>query len=136
MNSAIQPVMDAASRSASPPATADFQGSAVASAPVDGEAFRAALERHMQAGTHAKASESRKVSMGEKLIARASDLASETKKDHEHVSKMIEQATRNGDSMQLVKAMMALNDYEMRVQFISKVSNKATSSIDRLTTLQ
>jgi len=136
MNSATQPVLDVASRAASPTAGANFPDGAIVSAPVDGEAFRAALERHMQAGAHAKADESRKVSMGEKMLGRMSELSSETKKDQEHVSKMIEQATRNGDSMELLKAMMALNDYQMRTQFISKAASKATASVERLTSLQ
>ena len=69
-------------------------------------------------------------------MTRAGDLAGEVKKDQQYVSRMLEQATRSGDSMQLMKAMMALNDYQMRVQFISKTASKATSSLDQLTKLQ
>ncbi|WP_211474778.1 EscI/YscI/HrpB family type III secretion system inner rod protein [Collimonas humicola] len=106
----------------------------------DGAQFRAALERHMQAGSEAVAGARRpgknNNSLGDKMIARSVDLAGEVKKDQQYVSKMLEQATRTGDSMQLMKAMMALNDYQMRVQFISKTASKATSSLDQLTKLQ
>ncbi len=104
--------------------------------PSDGAHFRAALERHMQAASPATRNDNNKISLSEKLMGRASDLASEIKKDQQYVSRTLEQATRSGDSMQLMKAMMALNDYQMRVQFISKTASKATSSIDQLTKLQ
>jgi hypothetical protein len=56
--------------------------------------------------------------------------------DQQYVSKMLEQATRTGDSMQLMKAMMALNDYQIRVQTISKTVSKAASAVDQLARLQ
>jgi hypothetical protein len=105
----------------------------------DGAQFRAALERHMNAsGGATKQSGSGKDegSLGNKIMVRASDLASAVKNDQQYVSKMLEKATATGDSMQLMKAMMALNDYQMRVQFISKTASKATSSLDQLTKLQ
>lgn len=102
----------------------------------DGAQFRAALERHMNANGGAKPSANNEGSLGNKMMVRASDLASAVKKDQQYVSTMLEQATRSGDSMQLMKAMMALNDYQMRVQFISKTASKATSSLDQLTKLQ
>jgi len=102
----------------------------------DGAQFRAALERHMNATGAAKPSGNNEGSLGDKIMVRASDLATAVKKDQQHVSTMLEQATRSGDSMQLMKAMMALNDYQMRVQFISKTASKATSALDQLTKLQ
>lgn len=102
----------------------------------DGAQFRAALERQMQGIGKASPPESNKVSLGERMMNRTTDLAGELKKDQQYVSKLLEQATRSADSMQLMKAMMALNDYQMRVQFISKTASKATSSLDQLTKLQ
>lgn len=102
----------------------------------DGAHFRAALERHMRPAAPVEQSGGNKVSLGDKMMGRATDLASELKKDQQYVSKALEQATRSADSMQLMKAMMALNDYQMRVQFVSKTAAKATSSLDQLTKLQ
>lgn len=102
----------------------------------DGAQFRAALERHMQVSGPAAKPESSKVSLGEKMLSRTADLASELKKDQQYVSRLLEQATRSADSMHLMKAMMALSDYQMRVQFISKTASKATSALDQLTKLQ
>lgn len=138
--------------------TGPLKSDLVSIEPGDGTQFRAALERQMQAGASNASGGSGtngangvggagnaggahrpgKIdnSLGDKMIARAGDLAGEVKKDQQYVSKMLEQATRTGDSMQLMKAMMALNDYQMRVQFISKTASKATSSLDQLTKLQ
>lgn len=102
----------------------------------DGAQFRAALERHMNANGAARPAGNSEGSLSDKIMARASDLASGVKKDQQHVSTMLEQATRTGDSMQLMKAMMALQEYQMKVQFISKTVSKATSSLDQLTKLQ
>lgn len=103
--------------------------------------FRAALERHIQQAHEAKVTASKPIasnenSLGERIMARTNTMAEQVKNDQQHVSKMLEQASRNGDSMQMMKAMMALNDYQMRVQFISKTAAKASSSIDQLTKLQ
>ncbi|MGZ3240063.1 MAG: EscI/YscI/HrpB family type III secretion system inner rod protein [Burkholderiaceae bacterium] len=105
----------------------------------DGAQFRAALERHTNAHTNAMTGHKpvgNSESLGDKIMVRAGDLSSQVQKDQQYVSKLLEQATRTGDSMQLMKAMMALNDYQMRVQFISKTASKATSSVDQLTKLQ
>ncbi|MBC7501474.1 MAG: type III secretion protein [Herminiimonas sp.] len=102
----------------------------------DGAQFRAALERHMQSSSPPAKVEANKVSLGDRMMNRTSDLATEIKKDQQYVSKLLEQATRSADSMQLMKAMMAMNDYQMRVQFISKAASKATSALDQLTKLQ
>lgn len=103
----------------------------------DSAQFRAALERHMHSavGPTPTAGDS-KNSLGDKIVGRVTDLAGQIKHDQQYVSKAIEQATRSADSTQLMKALMALNDYEMRVQFISKVASKATQSLDQLTKLQ
>jgi len=104
--------------------------------PADGAQFRAALERHLGAGPGVGPAEANKNSLGDRIITRATDLASSLKHDQQYVSKMLEQATRSADSMQLMKAMLALNDYQLRVQFVSKTASKAASSVDQLTKLQ
>jgi len=100
----------------------------------DSGQFKAMFEQHLQRdavkikpNTH---------SLGSALAQRTSNLASEVKQDQLHVSKMLEQATRTGSSVQLMKAMMALNDYQLRVQTISKTVSKASTAIDSLTKLQ
>lgn len=104
----------------------------------DAAQFRAALQRHLQTaeggvqGVHAKG----KDSLGDKIMNRCNAVAGEIKEDQQYVSRLLEQATRTGDSMQMMKAMMALSDYQTRVQFVAKTVSKATSSLDQLTRLQ
>lgn len=106
----------------------------------DAAQFRAALQRHMPdvaKGSDVPAVQgAAKPSLGEKIMNRANSLAGEIKNDQEYVSRLLEQATRTGDSMQMMKAMMALSDYQTRVQFVSKTVSKATSAIDQLTRMQ
>lgn len=103
----------------------------------DGAQFSAALERQLQAhGGAAPGGPAGQPSLGEKLAARASGLSSELKKDQQHISRMLESASSSGDSMQLMKAMMALSDYQMRVQTIARTVSKATQAFDQLTKLQ
>ncbi len=105
----------------------------------DGSQFRAALERHMQQTNKTDANPVQgppRVSLGDQMIGRATTLSAELKNDQTHVSKLLETSTRTGSSMDLMKAMTAMNDYQMRVQFVSKVVSKATSSLDQLTKLQ
>jgi hypothetical protein len=108
--------------------------------PGDGAEFRAALERQLNVNAGQKADGKvggvHAPSLADKVMTRTTDLAGEIKKDQLHVSQMLEQATRNGDSIPLVKAMMALSDYQMRVQFVAKTASKAVSSLDSLTKLQ
>lgn len=100
----------------------------------DSAQFRSMFERHLQQGAPKMKPDTD--SLGSALAQRTSSLASEIKQDQLYVSKMLEQATRAGDSMQLMKAMMALHDYQLRVQTISKTVSKASTSIDSLTKLQ
>jgi hypothetical protein len=106
----------------------------------DAVQFRAALDRHMNktAGEDAIPPVGGKDnnSLGQQIATRTAALASEMQKNQQHVSQMLEQASRTGDSMQLMKAMMALNDHEIRVQTITKTVSKASSSIEQLTKLQ
>lgn len=107
----------------------------------DAAQFRAALERHTHGGAgtsavHGATGANGTGSLSEKLAARTTGLASEVQKDQQYVSKLLEQATRTGDSMHLMKAMMAMSDYQIRVQTISKTVSKATSAIEQLTKLQ
>lgn len=88
----------------------------------------------MNAGGESKRVGNSEGSLADKMRERASDLTSDFKKDRQYVPTTLEQATRTGSSMQLMKkTMMPLNDYRIRVQFIFKTASKATSSIDQLT---
>lgn len=106
----------------------------------DVDQFQAALQRRLLSSN--KESEvagvqgTGKNTLGDKIMNRCTSLAGEMKTDQEYVSKLLEQATRTGDSMQMMKAMMALSDYQTRVQFVSKTVSKAASSIDQLTRMQ
>lgn len=100
----------------------------------DSSQFKAMFEQHLQQGALKVKPDTH--SLGSALAQRTTHLAQEVKQDQLYVSKLLEQATRSGDSMQLMKAMMALNDYQLRVQTISKTVSKASSSIDSLTKLQ
>lgn len=103
----------------------------------DGAHFRAALERRLQSlGPGAGEVPGAEASLGEKMIVRATELAGEMKTDQKYVSKLLEQATRTGEQMHLIKALMALNDYQLRAQFASKMISKATASVDQLTRMQ
>jgi hypothetical protein len=100
--------------------------------------FRAALEQHMGAGgaVGKPGAADNSKSLGNVIAGRTTGLATEMKKDQQFVSKQLEQATRSGDEMHMMRAMMALSDYQMRVQTISKTVSKAATSIDSLTKLQ
>lgn len=103
--------------------------------------FREALERHMNtegiAGVSGKSGPARESnSLGKAVVERTANLSSEMKKDQQYVSKLLEQATRSGDEMHLMRAMMALSDFQLRTQMISKTVSKAATSIDSLTKLQ
>lgn len=100
----------------------------------EGEHFKAMFEQYLN--KDAMKMKPNTNSLGSALAQRTTNLASEVKQDQLYVSKLLETATRTGDSMQLMKAMMALNDYQLRVQTISKTVAKASSSIDSLTKLQ
>lgn len=104
------------------------------------EQFRAALDRQIGAGHVGGAGPAGKAgganSLGHALASRTTALASEVKKDQQYVSRLLETATRSGDKIDLMRAMMALSDFQLRVQTISKTVSKAATSIDSLTKLQ
>jgi hypothetical protein len=103
--------------------------------PLDGSEFRAIMERHIaQDAPVAPAAHGQ--SVGQRFIDRASTLSNDIQQDQKYISHELEQATRAGDSMQLMKAMLALNDYQTRVQFVAKMTSKAISSVEQLTKLQ
>lgn len=107
--------------------------------PRDAHEFAQALQRHLHTAapgiTPADAG-SDKLSLTSRISARASDLAGEIQKDQQYVSKLLEHATATGDQMVMMKAMLALNDYQTRVQFVSKTISKASTSVDQLTRMQ
>lgn len=104
----------------------------------DAAQFAAALAQHAKpnAVLNSAIHSNSRVSLGDKIMGRAGELAGDLKADQAHVSQMLDQATRVGDSASLMKAILALSDYQMRVQFVSKTVSKATSSLDQLTRLQ
>lgn len=100
----------------------------------DAAQFRQALERQQAMSPPPGAA--REPSLGQVIATRTAGLAGELKKDQQNVSRLLEKATVSGDSMQLMRAMLALNDYQLRVQTVSKVVSKASTSVDSLTKLQ
>ncbi|MCA1325654.1 EscI/YscI/HrpB family type III secretion system inner rod protein [Herbaspirillum sp. alder98] len=100
----------------------------------EGEHFKAMFEQYMN--KDAMRLKPNTNSLGSALAQRTTSLASEIKQDQQYVSKLLEKASVSGDSMQLMRAMMALSDYQIRVQTISKTVSKASSSVDSLTKLQ
>jgi hypothetical protein len=105
----------------------------------DGASFRAALDRHLadpELAADAPVRVGDHPSLGKQVASRVGDLASEFQKDQQYVSKLLEKATRTGDSMHLMRAMMALNDYQIRVQAMSKTVSKAVGALDQLTKMQ
>lgn len=104
------------------------------------EQFRAALGRQSVPGAGPATGPAAKAggvkSLGHEIAGRTCELAAEVKKDQQYVSKLLETATRSGDKIHLMRAMMALSDFQMRVQTISKTVSKAATSIDSLTKLQ
>lgn len=77
-----------------------------------------------------------KDSLAAVMAERAAGLAGDVNRHQQYVSRMLERATASGDSLHLMHAMLALNDYQLRVQTISKVVSRASSSVDSLTKLQ
>jgi Type III secretion basal body protein I, YscI, HrpB, PscI len=75
-------------------------------------------------------------SIGSQMMAGLSDMSARLKSDHKQVSNLIEKATVGGDDNLMMKAMLALTDYQQRVQIVSKVVSKAATSMDSLTRLQ
>jgi hypothetical protein len=103
----------------------------------NGAQFRAALDRHIAAiGQPPAAAQGAGPSLGQQITGRVGELANGFRKDQQYVSRMLEQATRTGDSMMLMKAMLALNDYQIRVQAMSKTVSKSTQAFETLTKLQ
>jgi hypothetical protein len=103
----------------------------------DAAQFRAMLEHQMADPAYApEAPGLDSKSLGKVVAGRVNDLASEFLKDQQYVSKLLEKATRTGDSMQLMRAMMALNDYQIRVQAMSKTVSKTAAAVDQLTKMQ
>ncbi len=75
-------------------------------------------------------------SIGNQMLAGLTDMSARLKSDHKQVSRLIEKASVGGDDNMMMKAMLALTDYQQRVQIVSKVVSKAATSMDSLTRLQ
>jgi hypothetical protein len=105
----------------------------------DTREFSQALQRHMHTATpglQPAVGGTDSNSLSSRIAHRATDLANEVQKDQQYVSKMLEQATQTGDQMTMMKAMLALTDYQTRVQFVSKTISKSSTSVDQLTRMQ
>ena len=105
----------------------------------DTQAFEQAMQRHLHTaspGLTPVDAGSDKTSLSSRIVSRATDLAAEVQKDQQYVSKMLEQATQTGDQMTMMKAMLALSDYQTRVQFVAKTISKSSTSVDQLTRMQ
>lgn len=111
-----------------------------ATSSADAQRFSQALAAHKSMAAQPAASPSvsgaDSNSIGKKLVSGLSEMSGRLKADHKHVSSMIEKATVGGDNTMMMRAMMALNDYQQRVQIISKTVTKAAASLDQLTRLQ
>lgn len=123
------------------PESASVRAHTDASSPThrDTREFEQAMQRHLHTAapglTPADAG-SDKTSLSSRIVSRATDLAAEVQKDQQYVSKMLEQATQTGDQMTMMKAMLALTDYQTRVQFVAKTISKSSTSVDQLTRMQ
>jgi hypothetical protein len=116
-------------------------GAAPVVSSADAQRFAQALSSYKsqqaQAAVGSSASTSgTQTSIGARLVNGLSDMAGRLKADHKVISSLIEKATVGGDDALMMKAMMALGDYQQRVQIVSKTVSKAASSLDQLTRLQ
>ncbi len=115
-------------------------GSAPVTSSADAQRFSQALSSYksQQAQAAGLSSNTNGIqnSIGSRMVNGLSDMASRLKADHKVVSSLIEKATVGGDDALMMKAMMALGDYQQRVQIVSKTVAKAASSLDQLTRLQ
>lgn len=102
----------------------------------DSEVFRAAFDRHTTAYTDQVPPTPKDETVGDGPTGKLSTLSTEFQKDQQYVSKLLESATRSGDSMQLMRAMLSLHDYQLRVQVMSKTVTKVTGAVDQLTKMQ
>jgi hypothetical protein len=113
------------------------------SSTADAQRFSQALAMHREAQGAAHQTSASNVgavgdsrSIGSQMMAGLTDMSSRLKADHKQVSTLIEKATVGGDDNLMMKAMLALTDYQQRVQIVSKVVSKAATSMDSLTRLQ
>ncbi len=133
----MSPVSPVTSTTTSAVRMSTLQIDITSSTPADTQAFSQAMQQHTAAsGLTPTDAGSHPMSMSGQLANRATELASEVQKDQQYVSRMLEHATQTGDQMVMMKAMLALNDYQTRVQFVSKTISKASTSVDQLTRMQ
>ena len=120
------------------PTRADAAPIAPSVEPLDAAQFRAMFEQRLSLGPYLPATPAAAgaPSLGERMVTRMSELGSGLERERDNISKSLEQASRSGDPLQMMKAVLSLNDYETRTQFIAKVGSKATSAVEQLTKLQ
>lgn len=114
----------------------------IAPTAADARAFSDAL-RAAKAGTRPAAPairppvfDDQTQSISQKLVSGLQDMSGRLQADHRNISRLIETAAQTGDDRAMMKAMLALADYQQRVQMMSKSVAKAGSSLDQLTRLQ
>jgi Type III secretion basal body protein I, YscI, HrpB, PscI len=116
-----------------------FEVSSSADAQQFSQSMSAARERFSdanQAGSGPVKGIGESKSIGNQLMSGLSDMSVRLKSDHKQISTMLQKATVGGDDAMMMKALLALGDYQQRVQIVSKVVSKAASSLDQLTRLQ
>jgi hypothetical protein len=74
--------------------------------------------------------------LGGKVMAGLNGLSERMRADQRHISSLIEKATVGGDMTMMIKASMAVGDYQNRVQLTARAVSKAATSLDQLTRLQ
>jgi hypothetical protein len=111
---------------------ASLQARAFAEAMRNAQGLRAKAAPALQAPTFDEQTQT----IGQKLIAGLHDVSGKLQADHRNISRQIELAVDTGDNRLMMQAMMAVSDYQQRVQIISKTVAKAGSSLDQLTKLQ
>lgn len=102
----------------------------------DSQLFRDSMDRQMAAHDLPDRVPGAGASSEKTPAGRLAGLATEFQKDQQYVSKLLEQATRTGDSVHLMRAMLALSDYQIRVQTMAKTVAKVAGAVDQLTKLQ
>lgn len=74
--------------------------------------------------------------LGAQLVGGLNKMSGRLKADHANISRLLDKAVEGGDDKLMMRALIALGDYQQRVTMVSKSISKAGSSLDQLTKLQ
>ncbi|MCW7536992.1 EscI/YscI/HrpB family type III secretion system inner rod protein [Aquabacterium sp. A7-Y] len=110
-------------------------GPAAPASAADAADFRVAVEQHRLSLTPLEAGPRPATgpSLGERLAGGMSGVAADLKRDHRHLSSLIQRASLTGDHELMMKASLALSEYQHHVQLMTKTVSKAATSLDQLT---